>query len=236
MVLLLFYPNYIKAVAGMNDRILLQWLLDRNDPGGDPVRSWLVVLCVMMFVLAINLGVCVIEDAAILIRLGRKGTGARPFLARLGILLMHLSYIVVITGHLTCSVAGFRVQIDLKEGGIYRNASFPFEIESGKMTTMPDPMTGATLVNSVRLVLNGSAFDHKEVRLKVKQTIWVGKYMLSLNYRTEKNEECLESSNGLAVRNVPVLRVAENPGLKVIIAGAFIFFIGIVIRMLFRTN
>jgi hypothetical protein len=234
MVLLVFYPNYIKAVSGMNDRVLLRWLLDCNDPASDPVRGWLVVLCAMMFALAINLSVCVIEDAAVLGRLGKKGVGARQFLARTGILLMHLSYIVVILGHFTTSVAGFRVQLDLAEGGKYRNSSFPFEIGTGKITTVPDPMTGANMVSAVKLVLNGGGFADRKINMKVKHTIWVGKYLLSLNYRTQKNEGSLRSSSSNAVRCIPVLRVAENPGLKVLIAGGMLFFAGIVIRMLFR--
>jgi hypothetical protein len=236
-LMLALYPKFIRVVNDMNEQVLFRWLTAKGGQESVPVRAWLAVLCIFILLLGINLFVCVIDDVIYLARTKANNGGARSFMARLGVPFMHAAYILVLAGHFVSSSTGFKVSYDLQKGGTYKNAAVPFELKCKDIKIGLDkmnPMNGPNMVKSVRLVLQGGEFKGRELNVKVKQTVRIGGYLFSLNFRTKKNEGCLETMNGRATQYIPQLRVVENPGLKIIFLGAIVFFPGIVLRMFFR--
>ena len=236
VVLLAMYPRYIVAVYSLNDYVVLDWLLSGQNPDAAPLRGWLVALGAMMALLSVNLIVCVIEDMRILFRLIGRKAAAGTVLGRTGILLMHLAYVTVISGHFLTACTGYKISFVPEQQKSYSFEQTDLKVRVHKMKTGPDQKKpGAQVVKMVRLTIEDQA-GSEMLPLKNRQTIQHKGRLLTLNMAREGIEGCPDPEKGLLVCNPPEIKIAKNPGLPVTILGALIFFPGIVLRMIFRSR
>lgn len=231
-IMLLLYPGNIKAIWSMNEVLLIDWFF-ADSPGTEVIKGWLAVLALLMALLALNIIVCVIDDAAALARMIGNRRGARILLSRTGILLMHAAYITIITGHLLSATTGAKVNFyGIETGGAYTSPDVPFSVSAGDMKLGPNPRGGGMAVRAADLRLDGGPFNDKQLRIKMKQTLFIDNYMFTLNSAWKKTEGCPEAKTDVCYP--PELRVMRNPGLPVIVFGGLLFFPGIILRMIFR--
>jgi cytochrome c biogenesis factor len=236
VALLLIYPREIVQVDAMNERLLLNWFLDTSDPAGHAVRGWLAGLIALFSVLALNLIVCVIDDIGILARLVSKRAPARLAMARLGILLMHAAYIIIITGHVLSAVSGTREHFTPAKGHAWSSSSAPFTARVLKIKTMPDKKKpGGVIANMAVIELDGGPFDKRKIKLKPKNSYRFHGWQLSLNMAKRGEKNCPDPAAGRVLCNPPIITVMRNPGLQFIFIGTLLFFPGIILRMIFRT-
>ena len=134
------YPGISSSLDG---EILIRWL---TGPGGHSypvVRAWLMALIVLVFILGINLSVCVLSDMAGLWRLfweWKKGVpGTRVRVSRkLAVALMHGSYIILLLVHVISATTGFNISgLELRTGQIISHERLPYPLYCEKII-MPE--------------------------------------------------------------------------------------------------
>lgn len=234
--LILIYPKIMQLISEMNEDVLIKWFLSSNGIETAPIKGWLFVLFILMVVLSANLIVCLINDVGILVRIVKTKAEAKIFMGRLGILLMHFSYILIILGHAGASFLGFKQSFNVKEGMSYSYHSIPFDVHVNKLNKDFDINTGQKTIRSADVALNNGGFDDREITVAMKKTALAGKYHISLNEKSAIEKKIKAQPSGGKKQKVATLRVAWNPGMPLFYIGAALFFPGLVLRMFFRNH
>lgn len=246
---LVIYPRYFKVFNALEETTIIEWLSKAGD-GACPVRGWLLALLILIAMLTINLAACVVDDCRRIKKLGQKGkNGNGSVIGRISILVIHLSYIILILGHLVSAMFGTKHAFILQEGLLINDARLPFTMQCNEIASVMDEHNRATPVATI--VLDPGAAGEKEIELRSKETVFAGGRLLVLGTSAVKPENShadeLQGGGGGSgdgagntaaqkqeVKTVPVARVMENPGLPIDLAGGIMFFLGVALRMLFR--
>ncbi len=234
IVLLLVYPKFIPQINEMNERVLFEWML-YGTPESAFLRGWLAALCIIAAALGANLTACLINDVVILTAMMKKKAGNRQIAAKISVLLMHLAYVTILTGHLISSSTGCKVAYDIEPGITYKSEKVPFSMKCTGIKNDMHPKSGMT-VDEATFTLAGGAFNGKNITIGYKTTVRSGGYLFSLNSRRDTSgiAHLKPGSKQAPAKQIPWVRVVRNPGIDIIISGGILFFLGTIARMLTR--
>ncbi len=227
------YPKYFALFQEMDRSVLLRWLFSGN-LFGDPVRIWLMGLVAVIFLLGLNLGACVLDDFAGLLRLSSKNGAARAKLSKLSILIVHLSYIVILSGHLTTAISGYRISVPLAQGKMISAGPADFKIRCEEASVFAGKKKGQ-LKAVATLTFDPNGENEKTVALQQGKTFWRNGVMVDLEANMNKPAGAGKAAAKQAV-SIPSVRLTKNHGLYLDALGGILFFIGIVVRMIFRND
>lgn len=234
---LIVYPRYFKIFNGMEETVLLKWLLEAGG-ASDPIRGWLLALLLLVTLLTINLTVCVVDDFSVVARMIRAGrTGNGNLIGRASIFIIHLSYIILILGHLVSSTLGFKLSYELDEGMLISDDRIPFTVRCEQIEMVKDDHGRPAPI--VTVLINPGGPGERTLELRKGYTVFQAGRLLVLATRKIEpgKEDSHEQDHGKKAEKpeiVPVLRVMKNPGLPVDVVGGILFFVGIALRMIFR--
>ncbi len=246
---LVIYPSYFKVFNALEETTIIQWLLETGD-GACPVRGWLIVLIILVALMTVNLAVCVVDDFNLIKKIRSKKNNCNGSVTgRVSILIIHLSYIILILGHLASAMLGTKYSFDLKEGELIKDATLPFTMQCTQIASVMDEHNSPVPVATI--IINPGDAGEKEIKLCKSETIFTSGRLMVMGSRDLKlagdqadEHQGRGGGRGRGAGNrlepkqepvtVPVARVIENPGLPIDIAGGILFFGGMVLRMMFR--
>ena len=245
---LVIYPNYFNVFNALEEITVIQWLLNSGD-NACPVRGWMITLLILIALMTVNLAVCVVNDFNLIKKVrSKKNNGNGGIVGRVSILIIHLSYIILILGHLASAALGTKYSFDLMEGELIKDANLPFTIQCSHIASVMDEHNKPVPVATI--AINPGDAGEKEVKLCKSETVFSSRRLIVMGTRVVKpmedqsNEYKGRGARSLGAENkaaqkqevvtVPVARVIDNPGLPIDIAGGIMFFLGMALRMLFR--
>ncbi|MFA6450417.1 MAG: hypothetical protein WCX65_13160 [bacterium] len=230
---LLLYLKYFALFKEIDRNVLIDWLFSKS-LFGDPVRIWLLGLIALIALLGLNLAACMLDDFAMLLRLLKRKNGSSRFaLSKLSILVVHLSYIIILSGHLTTAVSGYRLTLDIAPGKTIGGAPVPFTMRCDKAEIIVG-MRGRLMATGV-MTMNPGRDNEEKIVLKPGKSIWYNGVMIDMEAKTKRKA----SPGGAIIKfapadATPAVRLTKNYGLYLDAVGGIIFFIGIIMRMMFR--
>ncbi|HOO55504.1 MAG TPA: hypothetical protein PLN69_01695 [bacterium] len=227
VVSMAIYPFFYDTFDLMDKNVLLDWFLHGEC---SIVKAWFSVLLLLMFILALNLSVCVIEDILIFNRLLKSGAALKPVLGRLSIFIVHLSYIVIISGHFITAVSGFRTTAPLVEGEVYEIPTAGYSIRC-EQVSLDKGGGGRLFASSVFTVESGG--NTKSIAVKQGKTLWLRGVMIDVELPVQ-NKKALNAGKKNSTPALPVIRLTRNYGLIFDVIGFPLFFIGMIMRIIFR--
>lgn len=234
---LIVYPHYFKIFNGMEETVLLKWLLETGS-AVHPIRGWLLVLLLLVTLLTINLAICVVNDFGVIVRMIRAGrTGNGNLIGRASIFIIHLSYIILILGHLVSATVGFKLSYELDEGMLISDSRIPFTVRCEQIEMVKDDHGRPAPI--VTALINPGGPGEKTLKLRKGNTVFQAGRLLVLATRKiepgkENSHEYNRGKKAEKPEIVPVLRVMKNPGLPVDFVGGILFFVGMALQMIFR--
>ncbi len=231
---LVLYPKYFALFKEMDRNVLFDWLLS-GSLFGDPVRPWLAGLIAIVAVLGLNLAACVIDDLIFFFRLAaNKSIPRRIAFSKLSLFVVHLSYIVILSGHFTTATTGYRVSMDVSPGKMLAGAPAPFKMRCEKAEVISG-MRGRLMASAV-ITIDPGGENEKTLRIMPGRTTWLNGVMLDMEAKLKKPNRGgagplpkLKPSDAS-----PALKMTKNFGLIFDTIGSALFFIGIVLRVIFR--
>jgi hypothetical protein len=230
---LVLYLKYFALFKEIDRNVLADWLFSRN-LFGDPVRIWLLGLIALVALLGLNLAACVLDDFAALLRIiSRKNGSSRVALSKLSILIVHVSYIVILSGHLTTAVSGYRISLDAAPGKTIGAAPLPFKMRCEKAVIIKG-MRGRIMATGV-ITMNPGGDNEKKIVLKPGKTVWYDGVMIDMEAKMKKKAASGGAKAAFSPADAtPAVRLTKNYGLYLDAVGGLIFFFGIIMRMIFR--
>jgi hypothetical protein len=236
---LFLYPKYSVLFREIDRNVLFHWLF-ASSPFGDPVRIWLLGLIALVAILGLNLAACVADDFTSLSRMLKKRNGSsRAAISKLTILLVHISYVLILSGHLITAVSGYRISVAAEPGKIIGGPQIPFTMRCVKANVFEGMkgtkgLRGRLMAKGV-VVVNSGAVNEKKIFLKPGKTVWYGGVMIDMEARMNKNIAAGNTTAPFSPADAtPSVRLTKNYGLYFDAVGGLLFFIGIVMRMIFR--
>ncbi len=234
---LIVYPRYFKIFDSMEEAVLLNWLLETGSEA-HPIRGWLLVLLLLIALLTINLIVCIVDDFGAVVRMIRAGrTGNGNLISRTSIFIIHLSYFILILGHLMSATVGFKLSYELDESMLISDSRIPFTVRCEQIEMVKDDH--GRLAPIVTALINPGGADEKTLELRKDYTVFqTGRILVLTTRKIEQGkDDSHEYDHGKKAEKpeiVTMLRVIKNPGLPVDFAGGILFFVGMTLRMIFR--
>ena len=207
-----FYLKYSFSVFHTLNRYLIQdWLLQIGQHHFIQIW-WLVSLFLLLFILFLNTWACTINRLIGLMK-RRQGMTTRSFWVKIAPSIIHICFIIIISGHFLSEVAGSNKVIKLSQKQVMdikdKSAPIKIQVTNSQMIKhdQPEVLKGrikACLANLV--IIDGQDHYSKTVRI-LKPVIWDGYSIhLKLTKARSANPEL-------------VLQVKKDPGLPYIIIG-----------------
>lgn len=224
----------------MDKSVLIHWLAAGRF-FGDPVRFWFVSLVFLIFLLGVNLFLCILDDISIFATIKRNtGMFSTISMLKLSVLITHLSYIIILSGHLTTAISGYRVSFDVKPGVTLDKTPAPFTIRCDGIETFKGGKN--RIMMNAKAALNPGESGEKAIVLKQGKTIWYKGVMIDVEAIspspsvTAAGQNNTQNKKGSAKKQKveTKIRLTKNYGLFLDAAGSILFFIGIAMRMIFR--
>ncbi len=234
------YPKYSAVFDRMDKSVLIHWLTSDHF-FSDPVRFWFVSLVFLIFLLGVNLFLCILDDLSAFASIARiGGMLSRTSLLKLSVLITHLSYIIILSGHLTTAITGYRVSFDIKSGATLDKTPAPFAVRCDGIETFTGGKGRVMMI--AKAALNPGGTGEKTVMLKQGKTIWYKGVMIDVEAvtsnpaGTSSGQNKTPNKKGISKEQKveTKIRLTKNYGLFLDAAGSILFFIGIAMRLILR--
>jgi len=117
----LYIPQNLDIFSEINEMPLLKWLTKNNDYLNK--LYWIYILIFLIGLMWLNMLICSI-DAII------KKTRLRGLIKVLSPQIIHISILIVLLGHGVSAVIGYKEDVTLKPGNLYRVKGFDLKLDS----------------------------------------------------------------------------------------------------------
>jgi cytochrome c biogenesis factor len=125
----LYIPQNLDIFSEINEMPLFGWL-NKNSDYLDKIY-WIYILILLMGLMSVNMLVCTV-DAII------KKTRLRGLVRVLSPQIIHISILIVLLGHGISALTGYKEDVTLKPGNLYRVRGFTIRLDDIEFFKRPD--------------------------------------------------------------------------------------------------
>lgn len=224
-----FFRSHPSVFASLDRLMLFEWLRTYGLES-ITVTWWFFVLLFLLFILTLNTVVCTVDSVVTLIKRREKFSGTLTFLLKFAPHVMHVAFVLLLSGHLTCYAAGFNLFNNILRQGIVMSVPHSYlqlsleklkvEFYKNEDAPLPDFAGKARDVVADVLIID-PANDNFQHGVKKKISINRPAFYQGISFHLKDFYPQNESNKGVPYVN---LIIRKDPGIRILAGGTILFY------------